>query len=57
LLPALATLTDCEPDAGRAPVQPPDATQKSAPFDDHVRVVDWPAATETGFAVRVVVSC
>ncbi len=57
MLPALATLTDCEPDAGRVPLQAPDATQESAPFDDHVRVVGCPTAIETGFALRVVVSC
>jgi hypothetical protein len=54
LLPALVSVTDCDPDAGRGPLQAPDATQESAPADDQVRVVDFPTAIDVGFAVRVV---
>jgi hypothetical protein len=56
LLPATITVTACEPDAGSAPLHPPDATHESAPVDDQVRVIDFPSAIEAGFAVSVVLN-
>ena len=46
------TTIDSEPESGRAPVQPSDATHAVALDEDHVSVVLPPTGTPAGFADR-----
>jgi hypothetical protein len=48
-------ITDCDPDTGRLPFQPPEAEQEVALVADQLRVEDWPWVIVVGLAVKLTV--
>ena len=46
---------ETEPDVGSLPLHAPEATQEVALVDAQVKVLDWPADTEVGEALRAIV--
>ncbi len=55
LVVAVSAAVFCEPLAGSAPLQPPEAAQEVALVDDHVKVEAAPLATVVGLALSVTV--